>query len=261
MPPLAIQRKISAVLSAYDDLIENNDRRINILEEMAQRIYREWFVDFRFPGHEDVPLVDSELGRMPAGWEVRPLSELATIVMGQSPPSEFYNRGGEGLPFHQGVGTYGSFFPRHEVFSTAGVRLADDGDILVSVRAPVGRMNIADRQMILGRGLAGIRAVDNAQSFLFFLLRSVFAIEDSMGSGSIFQAVTKSDMERIPVVAPPGPARTWFEGVAAPTLSLIRTLTQASERLRATRDLLLPRLISGELDVEHLNISVDEAAA
>jgi type I restriction enzyme S subunit len=153
LPPLATQRKIAAILSAYDDAIENNSNRINKLEEIAQRIYREWFVEFRYPDHENVPLVDSELGPIPHGWTVARLSSLATVVMGQSPPSSAYNRDGIGLPFHQGVGSYGAHFPVHEVYSTVGGRLANNGDILVSVRAPVGRINLADRQMILGRGL------------------------------------------------------------------------------------------------------------
>ncbi len=91
LPPLATQRKIAAILSAYDDLIENNTRRIEILEEMAQRIYREWFVHFRFPGHEDVPLVDSELGPIPEGWERRPLCgrrAIATDTPKASVPSD-----------------------------------------------------------------------------------------------------------------------------------------------------------------------------
>ena len=88
LPPLPTQRKIAAILSAYDDLIENNNRRIKLLEEMAQRIYREWFVDFRYPGHEDVPLVDSELGPIPKGWNVQPLSDAAQIVTRSVEPAD-----------------------------------------------------------------------------------------------------------------------------------------------------------------------------
>ena len=102
-PPLSTQRKIASILSNYDDLIENNTRRIKILEEMAGTIYHEWFVEFRFPGHENVKMVQSELGLIPQEWEVKRLGEMCDVVMGQSPKSEFYNEMGEGLPFHQGV--------------------------------------------------------------------------------------------------------------------------------------------------------------
>ena len=111
IPPLPTQRKIASILSAYDDLIENNLRRIKILEEMAQALYREWFVKFRFPGHEKVRMVDSPLGKIPEGWEVAPLSEVCHLVMGQSPKSEFYNTDGAGLPFHQGCNQFWGAVP------------------------------------------------------------------------------------------------------------------------------------------------------
>jgi len=118
LPPLPTQRKIAAILSAHDDLIENNTRRIAILEKMAQTIYREWFVHFRFPGHEQVAMVDSELGPIPEGWEVKQLEDICDLVVGQSPKSEFYNEEGEGLPFHQGVKDFGDLFPTTRVYCT-----------------------------------------------------------------------------------------------------------------------------------------------
>ena len=146
LPPLPTQRKIAAVLSAYDDLIENNTHRIEILEEMAQAIYREWFVEFRFPGHEDVPMVDSELGLIPHGWDVKQLGEMCHVIMGLSPKSEFYNETGDGLPFHQGVTDFGERFPTDRVYCTIQKRIAEIDDILFSVRAPVGRINIANKK-------------------------------------------------------------------------------------------------------------------
>jgi len=153
LPPLPTQRKIAAILSAYDDLIENNTRRIKILEEMAQALYREWFVKLRFPGHEKVKMVESELGMVPEGWEVKCLSDVCNIVMGQSPKSEFYNDIGEGLPFHQGVTDFGDRFPTDRKYCTVMNRIAEAGDILFSVRAPVGRINISDKKIVIGRGL------------------------------------------------------------------------------------------------------------
>ncbi|MDB2392690.1 restriction endonuclease subunit S [Acidimicrobiaceae bacterium] len=118
LPPMPTQRAVSSALGAFDDLIENNRRRIEILEEMARLLYREWFVHFRFPGHEDVGLVDSELGPIPEGWEVGGLTSLCSLVMGQSPKSEFYNEHGEGLPFHQGVTDFGFRYPTHRKWTT-----------------------------------------------------------------------------------------------------------------------------------------------
>src|SRR4029077_19757019 len=154
------------ILSAYDDLIENNLRRIRILEEMARSIYREWFVSFRFPGHENAKRVDSPLGPIPEGWEVKKLGDVCQLTMGQSPKSEFYNKSGEGRPFHQGVTDFGERFPTDRLFCTARGRIAEAGDILFSVRAPVGRMNIADKKIIIGRGLSAIRHIASHQAFL-----------------------------------------------------------------------------------------------
>ena len=125
---------------------------------LAQALYREWFVHFRFPGHEKVRLVDSPLGKIPEGWHHKTLIEMAGITMGQSPKSIYYNLDRKGLPFHQGVRDFGSRFPSHKVYCTVQNRLAEPGDILFSVRAPVGRINIAKDRIIIGRGLAAIRS-------------------------------------------------------------------------------------------------------
>ena len=143
-PDIDVQRKIAAILSAYDDLIANNQRRIALLEGMAEEIYREWFVRMRFPGNARAPW---SKGR-PTDWTESNFGSIASFTMGQSPSSEFYNDRGEGLPFHQGVGTYGPRYPRHDVFCSEPGRQARSGDILFSVRAPVGRLNIADTDLL-----------------------------------------------------------------------------------------------------------------
>jgi type I restriction enzyme, S subunit len=249
MPPLATQRRIASILSTYDDLIENNTRRIAILEEMARRIYEEWFVRFRFPGHDGVRMVESELGLVPEGWGRETLSACATVTMGQSPSSEFYNDKGDGLPFHQGVTNFGRHFPTHKMFCSSEGRLAEEGDILVSVRAPVGRINLSPSRLVIGRGLCAVRSRSGQQTFLLHRLFETFKEEDSMGNGAIFKAVSKQEVLGLPFLLPPAPMVAAFEKMASPIWSLIRNLTHKSDNLRTTRDLLLPRLISGELEV------------
>lgn len=256
LPPLPIQQKIAAILSAYDDLIENNTRRIHILEEMAQTIYKEWFVKFCFPGYEKVKMVDSDLGPIPEEWEVKRLEDVSNIVMGQSPSSNFYNINGEGLPFHQGVKDFGTRFPTHKTYCTVDKRLAEKGDVLVSVRAPVGRINIANTKIIVGRGLAALRHEGLLQSFLFYQLKNIFAEEDSMGSGSIFNAITKEDMSNIKFLVPNKSLDRNFNELIGSLDKQIEILQSQIENLKNTRDLLLPKLISGEIDVEDLDITV-----
>ena len=247
LPPLSVQWRIAGILSAYDDLIENSQRRIQILEAMARALYREWFVEFRFPGHEKLPRASSSLGDIPQGWEVKKLKDVCQLTMGQSPKSEFYNQIGEGQPFHQGVTDFGDRFPTDRLFCTVEGRVAEAGDILFSVRAPVGRMNIADKRIILGRGLSAIRHNEGHQAFLWEQLRNRFTKEDMMGNGAIFAAVTKGDMQGIELVCPPsalvGAAAKHFE----PMHSQIGALTKQVQNLRRTRDLLLPRLLSGQV--------------
>lgn len=247
---IATQRQIATILSAYDDLIENNQRRIKILEEMARSLYREWFVHFRFPGHDKAKMVPSPLGPIPHGWEVKKLKDICHLTMGQSPKSEFYNDTGEGLPFHQGVTNFGDRFPTDRLFCTVQGRIAEAGDMLFSVRAPVGRMNISDKKIIIGRGLSAIRHKDGHQSFLWEQLRNRFTEDDMMGNGAIFAAVSRDDMQGIELVSPPQPVINAATSEFMPIHAQIATLSKQTANLRRTRDLLLPRLLSGQIALE-----------
>lgn len=252
IPPLSTQHKIAAILSAYDDLITNNTRRIALLEEMVQTIYGEWFVHFRFPGHEEVEMVETELGKVPEGWEVKGLGKVCTLVVGQSPKSQYYNQESKGLPFHQGVKDFGLKYPSHRVYCTIAKRVAEAEDILFSVRAPVGRLNIANCKLIIGRGLHAIRHKKGFQTFLFYQLQDKFYEEDMMGGGTIYKSVTKSDMLNIELLSPPDRVVTEFEKMVIPMATEIANLTTKNATLREIRDLLLPKLVSGELEVEDL---------
>jgi type I restriction enzyme S subunit len=255
-PPVATQRRIAAVLSAFDELIEINERRIELLEGLARSLYREWFVRFRFPGHEEVALVDSELGPIPEGWTMPKLRAVASIEMGQSPRSEFYNQTGAGLPFHQGVAGYGTLLPTHDKYCTVEARMAEPSDVLCSVRAPVGRLNLADQRIVIGRGLSAVRRTDGSQAFLLLQLRQALGEEDSIGGGTIYKAVGKAQLACLPVLEPD---REWverFEGLARPMLDERVELTLLNRQLAATRDLLLPHLVTGRLDISDVDLGV-----
>lgn len=249
-PALPVQKKIAAVLSAYDDLIENNTRRIVLLEKMAEEIYREWFVRLRFPGHEQTTFHKG----IPEGWEISELRQIAHLTMGQSPKSEFYNIKGEGLPFNQGVGTYGSRFPRKEIFCSTKGRTAQKGDILLSVRAPVGRLNIADCTMVIGRGLAAIRHKQGLNSYLFYLLKNLFLNEDVIGNGAIFNSVCKTELESLKFLKPSDLMAKKYNRLAKDIDVQVQKLLASVEILQQTRDRLLTRLISGKLSLEDLDI-------
>ena len=246
--------RIGWVLRNFDNLIENNRRRVEVLEEMARSIYREWFVHFRYPSHETVPLVDSPRGPIPEGWSVTSLGQAADITMGQSPKSEFYNDEGIGSPFHQGVTGFGANFPSTRKWCSAPGRSARDGDILVSVRAPVGRLNVADVEMTIGRGLGALRAKDGRQGLLLGHMRQVFAEEDSMGGGTIYKAIGKQEFSGIILLVAPTELSERAESLLADNLGLIKTLTYENRQLTAMRDLLLPKLVTGQIDVSTLDL-------
>ena len=245
LPGLRTQDSIVDVLSAYDDLIENNRRRIALLEEAARLLYREWFVHFRFPGHEHVKIIDG----LPEGWERRTLVELAEVVMGQSPKSKFYNEIGDGLPFHQGVTDYGFRFVSHRTYSTAVTKLAEAGDVLVSVRAPVGRINITRDKIVLGRGLASLRSRSAHQSFLFYALKNHFYAENIIGTGAIYAATNKKELEGQIFLLPSASLLLEFEDQASTIDLQITCLTNQNHKLVQARDLLLSRLMNGEIAV------------
>lgn len=245
LPAKLEQSRISNVLSGYDDLIKNNARRIKLLEESVRQLYKEWFVRVRFPGYEHTQIIKG----IPAGWRKIRLDEIAEIVMGQSPESRFYNSEGEGLPFHQGVTGYGERFISHQIYSTASNRVAEPEDILCSVRAPVGRLNITMDKIIIGRGLSAIRSKSGHQSMLYYQLRNHFFKEDMIGSGAIYASVTKEQLASQELLTPTEVLIRQFESNSVEIDKQIKNLFLQNIKLKQARDLLLPRLMNGEIVV------------
>lgn len=245
VPDIKTQHRIADILSAYDDLIENNQKQIKLLEEAAQRLYKEWFVDLRFPGHENTKIVDG----VPEGWNEKTLSQVANVIMGQSPKSEFYNSEKKGLPFHQGVGSYGVRFVMDDIYSTSYTRIAEPNSILFSVRAPVGRLNITKNKVVIGRGLAAINQTDGCQSYLYYLLKNRFFKDNIVGNGSIFASVSKDELLNQKFLIPERNLMMQFEKIVSQMDKQIENLDSKNKKLIEARDRLLPKLMSGEVEV------------
>ena len=239
------QHRIATILSRYDSLIENYQKQIKLLEEAAQRLYKEWFVDLHFPGHENTNIVDG----VPEGWEKKKLHKIAEVVMGSSPKSEFYNNDKQGLPFHQGVGSYGTRFVDDNVYSTSITRLAEPNSILFSVRAPVGRLNITKNKIIIGRGLAAMNHKDGFQSFLFYMLKERFFMDNIIGNGSIFASISKVELLDQEFIVPPMKTIKAFESLASKLDKKIQGVDTQLHLLTEARDRLLPKLMSGEITI------------
>jgi type I restriction enzyme S subunit len=266
IPFLSTQHKIAAILSAYDDLIENNTRRIHILEEMAQAIYREWFVHFRFPGHEDVRMVDSgtELGEVPEGWEVQPFSELVIInpklvvdkqlkkpYVGMNALSTNSMLIDLGL-VEMKTGSSGAKFQNRDVLFPRITPSVENG------KAGFVQFLAKDQIAIGSTEIIVFREKDLNAEYIYFLSR-----EHDFRGNAINSMVGASGRQRVQpgcfdvyqVPKPPKELLEEFARVVTPMFEIIHILTQENENLVKTRDLLLPKLVSGEIDVSELEFN------
>ena len=254
------QTKIADVLSSIDNAIQNNNLICNELESMSKTLYDYWFTQFDFPNEEGKPYRSSggemvwndQLKRkIPKEWEAGQLSDIANITMGQSPAGETYNEDGNGTIFYQGCTDFGTRFPVPRVYTTAPTRFAQAGDILMSVRAPVGTLNVAIEDCSIGRGLAALNSKIGSQLYLWYTLagfKQLFSVLD--GNGTTFGSITKDALYEMKVVIPnPAQVRA-FDKIVQPIEQKIRVIEEENRELTKLRDWLLPMLMNGQATVE-----------
>jgi type I restriction enzyme S subunit len=272
IPPLPEQRAIASVLGALDDKIELNRRMNATLEAMARALFQSWFVDFdpvrakldgRQPEGIDAETAElfpaefeeSTLGPIPKGWEVGTVVEGFNLTMGQSPPGDTYNEEGKGLPFYQGRTDFGFRFPTRRIYCTAPTRYAKPGDTLVSVRAPVGDINMANEECCIGRGVAAVRHKSGATSFTYHSMANLYPdFARFEAEGTVFGSINKDSFEKLRFVIPPDEIVAAYERQTGPLDEQIRTLENQSRTLATLRDTLLPKLLSGELQISASSI-------
>ena len=248
IPSLDDQHRIASILSSLDRKIELNNKINADLEEMAQAIFKNWFVDFE--PFKDGKFVDSELGMIPEGWKVGTLEDIAEITMGQSPAGNSLNENREGMIFYQGSSDFGFRFPSIRVFTTEPKRLAVANSVLFSVRAPVGDINVAKEECCIGRGVASIKSKYGHDSYLFYTMKSLHKLFDSFdGEGTVFGSINKKTLSAIQILLPSDGIVEQFNNIASSFDNRIRSLSDENSRLSLLRDTLLPRLMSGELEV------------
>ena len=255
MPPVDTQHKIASILSAYDDLIENNLRRIAILEEMAQLIYREWFVRFRSPGHEDVVMVDSRLGPIPQGWRVLSLGSVMEIEKGKKPKVLTDT-------FHDGLVPYllidSMKGGRPQYTQADKMVLAEPDDVVMVMDGASSGVVTFGVSGAVGSTLARLRPRDNTDLTPIVLLLVLRQREDEIRSKNVGAAIPHANKEylsRMEIALPPREIAKALDQICRPLFGLIWNLTHANQTLRNTRELLLARLVSGELDVSDLDIN------
>ena len=257
-PNIVEQRSIGHILSTLDDKIEVNNQINKTLENMAQAIFKQWFVDFEFPNEDGEPykssggeMVESELGMIPKGWEVGKLEDIATIVMGQSPKGTSYNEEGEGEVFYQGRTDFSSRFPVRRLFTTEPKRMANEGDVLMSVRAPVGDLNVANERCCIGRGLSAISSSADLSSYILYVMHDLRErLNVYNGEGTVFGSINQKDLKSLKVISSnDNRAEMAFDELIQPIDRMIRSNEDETRRLINLRDSLLPKLMSGEIRV------------
>jgi len=253
------QKPIAKVLSDLDAKIEINNNINQELEAMAKTLYDYWFVQFDFPDANGKPYKSSggkmvfneELKRdIPEGWEDKELSDIANITMGQSPPGESYNEDGKGTIFYQGCTDFGNRFPTIRKYTTSPTRFAKEGDILLSVRAPVGTLNIAIDDCCIGRGLAASNSKDNCISYLFGVMINLKQIFDRRNvNGTTFGSITKDDLFSLKVIKPSKEILNNFHRIVNPAFEKQNKVNLENLKLSELRDWLLPMLMNGQVTV------------
>ena len=257
LPPLEYQQQAVHVLGAIDGLVEGNRRRVEILEEMARLLYREWFVHFRFPGHEDIKFVDSNLGPIPEGWEVRPFLDLAGFVNGFAfKPTHWL---AEGLPIikikelKNGVA---ADTPRYHGEGIDKKYFIDNGSVLFSWSADLKAYVWAHGPALLNQHLFDVRPHEISRLFIFHALNEKMDEFQARAQGTTMKHIKRSALREVRVALPPVELRDEFESMARPMLDLQLKLSAQTQALREVKALLLPRLVSGELDVSKLDLGL-----
>lgn len=238
LPDIDTQKQIASVMLSLDDKIELNTAINENLEQQAQAIYAQMFIE-----------------SAEASWETGSLSDISVITMGQSPKGDTFNETGEGAVFYQGRTDFGFRFPTRRLYTTEPKRIALCGDALMSVRAPVGDLNVAYEECCIGRGLAAIHSKDNHQSFVLYTLFTLKKQLDVFnGEGTVFGSINKESLNSMEITIPPRELMDRFESTVSPIDRAIRNNYEEICRLQAIRDTLLPKLMNGEIDVSSVKI-------
>ncbi|EGQ7981025.1 restriction endonuclease subunit S [Vibrio vulnificus] len=266
LPELAVQKEVSNILNAIDFKIENNTQTNQTLEQMAQAIFKSWFVDFdpvkakmngEQPNGMDTAtaslfpekLVESELGLIPEGWQVGALSSVVDVVMGQSPKGSTYNDQNEGTPLVNGPVEFGVYHPVAQKWTTAPTKMSKNKDLIVCVRgSTTGRYVVSDGEYFLGRGVCSIRSND-FPSFASYLFKSELNSLLHLTTGSTFPSWSGPTLKNFKVVVPPEAIIEKFELLIGKLCEMMARNIGQNETLSTLRDTLLPKLLSGEIDL------------
>ena len=251
LPPIETQHRIADILSAYDDLIENNRKQIKLLEEAAQRLYKEWFVDLRFPGHEHTRIVDG----VPEGWETYRFSDKVDIMSGGTPKTDNPNYYGGKIPFYTPKDSDGAFFTyktmtciTEEGLNNCNSRLYPENTIVITARGTVGKTTMLAVPMAMNQSCYAIKSDQvNAPYYLFFSLNLEIDALKAMANGGVFNTIIVKTFDSIHISLPFDNLIYKFETAVSPVMEQIKVKMEENYSLIEARDRLLPKLMSGKV--------------
>ena len=248
LPPLPEQQKIAEILSTVDSAIEKVNQAIARTERLKKGLMQELLT--KGIGHKEFK--DTKIGRIPKEWEVVRLKESKEIdlIMGQSPPGKSYNKKGEGLPFIQGKAEFGNMYPSPILWTTQPTKIAEEGDILISVRAPVGDVNICPYRLCIGRGLAAIRIKEGSNIFYFYWFQKEKQRIESIGKGSTFKAITKDELSNIFIPFPSLPEQQKIAEILSTVDKRLVLLRNKKEKMERIKKGLMNDLLTGKRRVK-----------
>ena len=257
LPPLDEQKAIAHILSTLDDKIEVNNQINKTLDNMAQAIFKQWFMDFEFPNEDGEPykssggeMVESELGMIPKGWEVVELNKLAKLTMGLSPKSESYNTDYIGTPLLNGAADFNNGLIKANKFTTQPTRICEKGDLVFCIRATIGNITFADQEFCLGRGVAALKPLSGSYiGLIYFNLDMAMERLKANATGSVILGLSKPDINNLKIILPSEDILNRFSEISNNILNFKHNFEREIGELIDIRDSLLPKLMSGEIRV------------
>jgi type I restriction enzyme S subunit len=259
LPPFEEQKRITDILSTVDKTLEDVDKTIARLERLKKALMGELLagrirvkeIDGKLAFYRETEFQETEIGKIPKDWKTAKLGEIAKIIMGQSPPSETYNKDGVGMPFLQGKMEFGRIYPSPSIYTTKPIKIAEPNDILISVRAPVGDVNVTPYRLCIGRGLAAIRfnLVPSFNLFYFYYLQWSKNRLESIGKGSTFKAITLEDLKEFKVTYPPYNEQQKIAEILLTVDRTIELYINERDKLEKVRNGLMNILLTGKVRV------------
>ena len=266
LPKKNIQKKVVNLLNTIDEKIENNQKIIANLEELSQTLFKRWFVDFEFPDENGNPykssggeMIDSELGEIPPDWKVGVLSDMTEIIMGQSPKSDTYNNNKVGLPLLNGASDFKNRNIKPTKYTSAPKKIGHNLDYVFGVRATIGLVTELDGEYAIGRGAGLSKNNEENREFIYEILNQAFTYFERIGSGSVYINISSKDLKQYKLIIPSKQVLMKYHYQLEPIFSELHNRKEQITSLTNLRDTLLPKLMSGELEIpDDIEVNIDE---